>query len=294
MKPGLVIAAYGRQYLVENGNGIVSCSRRGKKNDVVVGDRVILDESGQAIDSIEPRTSLLYRSDAFREKRIAANLDQVVFVLAAFPSFSEELLNLCLIAAEDQNLDCLIVLNKADMAAETGAALALLRPYEALGYRLLPLSAKTDISPLIPLLSGKTSVLVGQSGMGKSTIVNALIPESKRATGEISVALDSGKHTTTHAMLFHLSPGSDIIDSPGLQEFGLHHVAPEKLAAAFPEFRPHLGHCRFRNCRHLDEPGCALSEAVEAGAISPARLSIYRKVAARLHLPKFRKGPSER
>ncbi len=291
---GLVVASFGRQYSVEIEGRTFSCPRRGKKTDVVVGDRVIVDAQCSVIESIEPRDSLLYRSDSFREKRIAANLTQVVFVLAAFPTFSEELLNLCLIAAEDQRLKILVVLNKADMTGETEAAKKILTPYEALGYKVLALSAKTDISPLLPHLQGERSVLVGQSGMGKSTIVNALIPESKRATGEISEALDSGRHTTTHAMLFHLGPDSDIVDSPGLQEFGLHHMDPERLALAFPEFRPHLGHCRFRNCRHLEEPGCALQAAMQEGKIGQARLVLYRKIAARLHLPKFRKGPSEK
>ncbi|MHB1299330.1 MAG: ribosome small subunit-dependent GTPase A [Burkholderiales bacterium] len=294
MKPlqGQVVAAYGRQYAVEIGGETFSCVRRGKKNDVVVGD--IVDVEAGVIESIAPRMSLLYRSDAYREKRIAANLTQIIVVLAGVPTFSEELLNCCLIAAEDQGLKSLILLNKTDMMEPTGAALRLLDLYSRLGYPVLALSAKQDATPLVSLLEGQTSVFVGQSGMGKSTLINALIPEALRETGEISSALDSGRHTTTHAKLFHLSENSHIVDSPGLQEFGLHHLGQERIAHAFVEFRPYLGHCRFRNCRHLEEPGCAVTSAFESGKIDKRRIEIYRRLAARFHLPKYRKGLSDR
>ena len=277
---------------MEIGGETFSCVRRGKKNDVVVGD--IVDVEAGVIESIAPRSSLLYRSDAYREKRIAANLTQVIVVLAGVPTFSEALLNCCLIAAEDQGLKSLILLNKADMMEPTREALDLLDLYSRLGYPVLALSAKQDATPLVSLLDGETSVFVGQSGMGKSTLINALIPEASRETGEISIALDSGRHTTTHARLFHLSENSHIVDSPGLQEFGLHHLGQERIAHAFVEFRPYLGHCRFRNCRHLEEPGCAVTSAFESGKIDKRRIEIYRRLAARFHLPKYRKGLSDR
>ena len=277
---------------MEIGGETFSCVRRGKKNDVVVGD--IVDVEAGVIESIAPRSSLLYRSEAYREKRIAANLTQVIVVLAGVPTFSEALLNCCLIAAEDQGLKSLILLNKADMMEPTREALDLLDLYSRLGYPVLALSAKQDATPLVSLLDGETSVFVGQSGMGKSTLINALIPEASRETGEISIALDSGRHTTTHARLFHLSENSHIVDSPGLQEFGLHHLGQERIAHAFVEFRPYLGHCRFRNCRHLEEPGCAVTSAFESGKIDKRRIEIYRRLAARFHLPKYRKGLSDR
>lgn len=289
---GQVVAAYGRQYAVEIEGETFSCVRRGKKNDVVVGD--IVDVAAGVIESIASRASLLYRSDAYREKRIAANLTQVIFVLAGVPTFSEELLNCCLIAAEDQGLKSLILLNKADMLEPTREALKSLDLYERLGYLVLVLSAKQDVTPLVSRLDGETSVFVGQSGMGKSTLINALIPEASRETGEISSALDSGRHTTTHVRLFHLSGNSHIVDSPGLQEFGLHHLGQERVAHAFVEFRPYLGHCRFRNCRHLEEPGCAVTSAFESGKIDKRRIEIYRRLAAKFHLPKYRKGLSDR
>lgn len=280
---GQVVAAFGRHFDVETADGaIVSCVTRGKKGGIACGDRLQIELTGPdqgVIKSIDPRTSLLFRSDQFKEKIIAANVSQIVVVIAASPAFYEDLINRCLIAAETAALKILIVLNKCDMEQETRAALAQLHLYRDLGYPLLTLSAKQDISPLRPYLNGETSVLVGQSGMGKSSIINALLPEAQAHTREISQALNSGKHTTTHARLYHLDRDSHIIDSPGLQEFGLAHVSEQDIAHAFVEFRPCLGHCRFSNCRHLVEPGCAVLEAVAAGKIDRRRLESYRKLA---------------
>ena len=255
---------------------------------MVVGDIVEVHEG--VIESVMPRTSLLYRSDAFREKRIASNVTQVVFVLAGVPTYSDELLNLCLTASQDQGLKFLILLNKADMEEATKAVMESLELYVKLGYPVLSISARQNVSPLLPFLEGETSVLVGQSGMGKSTLINSLVPEANRATAEISSKLDSGRHTTTHARLYHLSPISHIIDSPGLQEFGLNHLDLQGLVHAFVEFRPHLGHCRFRNCRHAGEPGCALQAALESGEISERRMAIYRKLASEFISRKSGKG----
>lgn len=281
---GQVVAAFGRHFEVETADGgIVACVTRGKKGGVACGDRLRIEMTGPAqgvIKSIEPRASLLFRSDEFREKIIAANVTQIIIVVAAQPSFYEDLVSRCLLAAEAAGLKALIILNKCDLEQETRAALAQLQLYRDLGYPLLTLSAKQDISPLRPYLQGETSVLVGQSGMGKSSIINALLPEVQAHTREISQALNSGKHTTTHARLYHLDGDSHIIDSPGLQEFGLAHVNAQDIAHAFVEFRPYLGgRCRFSNCRHLVEPGCALLEAAAAGKIDPRRLEIYRKLA---------------
>jgi len=280
---GQVVAAFGRHFEVETTDGgLVSCVTRGKKGGVACGDRLKVEMTGPAqgvIKSIEPRASLLFRSDEFREKIIAANVTQIIIVVAAQPSFYEDLVSRCLLAAEVAGLKVLIVLNKCDLEQETRAALAQLQLYRDLGYPLLPLSARQDISPLRPYLQGETSVLVGQSGMGKSSIINALLPDVRAHTREISQALNSGKHTTTHARLYHLDGDSHIIDSPGLQEFGLAHVSAQDIAHAFVEFRPYLGgRCRFSNCRHLVEPGCALLEAAAAGKIDPRRLEIYRKL----------------
>lgn len=278
---GRIVAAYGRRYLVELEDGTpLDCVTRGRRGALACGDRVSIARSapGQGvIETLAPRETLLYRSDRGRQKLIAANVTQIVVVVAPVPSFHEDLVNRCLAAAGHGNMSALIVLNKAELP---GAALALesLELYKRLGYRVLALSAKRDVAPLLDLLRGKVSVLVGQSGMGKSTIINALAPDAAVRVAELSAALDSGRHTTTHARLYHVDAVTDIIDSPGLQVFGLHHVDAAELAEAFVEFRPFLGRCRFRDCRHLAEPGCALSQACGSGSINERRLDSYREL----------------
>jgi len=281
--PGLVVAVHGRQYLVEVRDGErLSCFTRGKKSELACGDRVAILRTAEGqgvVEATDPRRSLLYRSDIHRQKLIAANADQMIVVLAAAPSFYEELVDRCLVAAEHQRIGALIVLNKFDLQASAAALERLLR-YRTLGYEVLPLTAREDVQPLRVHLTGRTSVLVGQSGMGKSTIVNALLPEARAAIGDISLALDSGRHTTTHARLYRLDPSSALIDSPGMQEFGLHHVSSEQLAHCFVEFRPWLGQCRFNDCRHMAEPDCAVQSAQLRGEIDERRLGVYRKLVA--------------
>lgn len=280
MLHGLIVAAHGKRYDVELDDGsVISCVTRGKKSELACGDRVEVKRTGPnegVVEQFLPRTSLLYRSNEYRKKLLAANVTQIVIVLAAKPSFYPELLDRCLVAAEAEGIQALIVLNKADQP-ESASVAEKLKSYEALGYRVQPLSAIQDISPLKKHLAAQTSVLVGQSGMGKSTIVNALLPEAQARTGDISTALDSGKHTTTAARLYHLENGL-LIDSPGLQEFGLAHLTSDQIEQAFIEFRPYLGKCRFNNCRHRSEPGCTVQSAVDAGAIAERRLTCYHEL----------------
>lgn len=283
---GLVTAAHGRHYAVELSDGrLLHCYPRGRKNVYACGDVVDIEPSGDKqgiIRTLHPRRSLLYRSDRYRQKIIAANVTQAVIVVAAKPAFNEDLLMRCLIACEQQHIKVLIALNKSDLVEETARTAIQLALYAELGYPVVPLSAQTDISPLRFAIEGHHNVMVGQSGMGKSTIVNALVPDARARTAEISSALDSGKHTTTSAHLYHVDAGTSIIDSPGLQTFGLLHLSHSELVSCFPEFTPFLGNCRFHDCRHTVEPGCAVIAAIEDKKIDARRWRAYCEFVAEL------------
>ena len=287
---GLVVAAYGKRYEVElnrielEAKQRISCVTRGKKTDLACGDLVnikLTDKAEGVVESSQPRKSLLYRSNAIKSKILASNVTQIVIVLATQPSFYEALLNRCLIAAEAAKIKPLIVLNKCDLNDATDAKNKL-KLYQNLGYEVVHLSAKQDITALRPYLANHQSVLVGQSGMGKSTIINALLPNQNVRTQIMSEALDSGKHTTTATHLYHLDSKSSLIDSPGLQEFGLNHLSQLDLELAFVEFRPYLGKCRFNNCSHSHEPDCAIIEAIAQHKISAIRHAIYQVISTEL------------
>ncbi|SMC22202.1 ribosome biogenesis GTPase [Andreprevotia lacus DSM 23236] len=276
-----IVASYGKAYILEFADGTRrAASTRGKKTDFACGDRVnatVLNHEQAVIEKVQERDTLLYRSDQWRQKLIAANVTQLVIVVATEPSFSDELISRALIAAEAGDIKPLICLNKCDLPGADKARTRLAY-YMQLGYPVLEVSALNDASPLRAALEGETSVLVGQSGMGKSTLTNALIPEANARVKEISVALDSGKHTTTNATLYKLDAQSELIDSPGLQSFGLAHVKSENLPYLMPDFRALIGQCRFANCRHRQEPDCALTSAVKAGQIPTERLALLHRL----------------
>jgi ribosome biogenesis GTPase len=276
---GRVIADFGREFLVElPDRRQIVCTRKGKRQDAACGDFVEVRLTGSAQGSIQrvgTRRNLLFRSDEWREKALAANVDQVVILLAPKPAFSEAFLNLSLVACEAARIPAVIALNKNDLP-EHPAALASLKRYQKIGYLVISMSAKGDISALLPHLEGSLTLLVGQSGMGKSKTVNALVMNEVARVGELTASLGSGAHTTTFSRMYRLDRDTAIIDTPGFQSFGLFHLTEDQIGEAMPEFRPFLGTCKFNDCAHLNEPGCAVIAAAAKGEVSAERLSFYQ------------------
>jgi ribosome biogenesis GTPase / thiamine phosphate phosphatase len=284
---GLVMATHGRHYAVrlESDGRLLQCYTRGKKSHLACGDHVHVEVTAEGqgiVTDLAPRSTLLYRSDVFKQKLIAANVTHVVIVVATEPSFSPELVSRCLAAAESQDLAATIVLNKTDLTSRLDEARTQIDVFRRAGYTVLELCARECIAPLESCLAGQRSILIGQSGMGKSTLINRLVPDADAATREISAALDSGKHTTTLSRVYFRDDGTQIIDSPGLQVLGLAHLTRQQVEHAFIEFRPYLGQCRFRDCRHRAEPDCALVDALGRKLIDPTRLRHLHTVFAEL------------
>jgi len=276
---GRVVADFGREFLVEFADRRqIACTRKGKRQDATCGDFVEVRLTGSAQGSIErvgTRRNLLFRSDQWREKMLAANVDQVVILVAPKPPLSEAFLNLSLVACEAARLPVVIALNKADLP-EHAAAQKALEPYVKLGYTVINMSAKFDVSPLLPHLENKLTLLVGQSGMGKSKTVNALVLSDVARVGDLTASRDSGAHTTTFSRFYRLDRDTAIIDTPGFQSFGLFHLTEDQIGEAMREFRPYLGTCKFNDCSHLNEPGCAVIDASKKGHITATRLSFYQ------------------
>jgi ribosome biogenesis GTPase len=279
---GQVVASFGRRSLVEVEPGVVlSCVVRGRRSGIACGDRVRVSRSSATegvIEEVEPRTCLLYRSDARREKAIAANVTQVVIVFAIAPSPNVELIDRCLVAGEHAGARLLLVLNKIDLADPESRVAEIAARYDALGYALVRLSREHGIEALRRQLHGHLSVLVGASGVGKSTLVNRLLPQAGARVGELSASREAGRHTTTRAQLYRIDAATALIDSPGMHAFGLNHLGAADIANAFVEFSPLLGACRFSNCRHDGEPDCALDTAARERRIPPERLASYRRI----------------
>ena len=276
---GLVVAAQRRHFTVAlDEGGELECLLKGRAMQVACGDRVEVaraDDRG-VIERIAPRATLVYRSDAFTEKLIAANATQVAAVLAPDVAVDLELVHRWMIAAEAERCRYVVIANKLDLPSFP-ALRERLAPVAALGYPVIECAATTSVAPLVPWLVGQRTVLIGQSGMGKSTLVNALSPALAARVGEVSTSLHAGRHTTSAAMLYRLEAlGADgwVVDSPGMKQFGLAHVTPDALEQAFVEMRPLLGHCRFRDCRHFREPGCAVRAAVDDGRVAAFRLDL--------------------
>ena len=303
-----MVAGFGRHVLVETTDGQrVICHPRGKKGQALVGDNVrwLPSEDEGTIEKIDERNNVFYRQDELRTKSFAANLDQILILIAAEPEFSESQLTRALIAAEAADITPIIALNKSDLTEPFGRAWAKLAPYRAMGYQMLPLAIKprADVADaaenaaqtddLMALLKDKKTLVLGPSGSGKSSLTNLLIPTAKVLTAEISQALNSGKHTTTSTTLYWVDAArtTALIDSPGFQEFGLHHIEPMQLAQLMPDFKAHAQNCKFYNCTHLHEPGCAVIAETRNGAgpinIGANRYRLYSELFAELSQTRY-------
>ena len=286
-RTGLVIVNYGKNLLLEDDEGnLYRCVTRRGLEQLVCGDSVEWMPTGEqdgVVESLHPRSTVMYKADGHnRQRPLAANIDQVVIEVATEPALDAFLIDKYTVAAELADAMPLIVINKADLLSDEDRRNigSLMQQYHHIGYTSLFTSAlmNTGIDEFRQQLAGKTSILVGQSGVGKSSLVKRLLPEQEITIGELSDASGLGRHTTTTTTLYHLPDDGNLIDSPGVRDFHLGAVDPDRLDHGFREFRPFLGQCKFNDCLHLSEPGCAVTAAVETGRISARRMESYRRL----------------
>ena len=266
------------------------CHQRANLESLVTGDvvswRELKDGAGVVVGRFK-RHSTLERPDPRGVlKPVAANIDRIMIVVAVEPAPFANLIDRYLVAAEATGITPALVINKTDLPADSTLAMLSAR-YQSLGYDILPASVRQQhgLDTLREALKGRTTVFVGQSGVGKSSLINMLLPDEEIRVGALSEDTRKGTHTTTTARLYHFPGGGDLIDSPGIREFGLSHLSEQQVTEGFVEFRPFLGRCRFRDCVHRDEPGCALRAAVDSGHIDLARFESYRRIIQSLSTP---------
>jgi len=292
---GTVISRYGQHADIEDDNGnILRCNIRRTINSLVCGDKirwrrakVAENELQGVIEAVQERASMLTRPDYYDGvKPIAANINQIIIVSAILPDFTPNIIDRYLVAAEDVEITPLILLNKVDLlAAGQNQQCAdevdqYMKLYQDIGYQFYQISNETQqgLAQLKDLLADKISIFVGQSGVGKSSLTNTLLPESNIDTKEVSQNSRLGQHTTTVARLYHFESGGELIDSPGIREFGLWHLEPDRVTWCFKEFRDYLGGCKFRDCKHLNDPGCIIRQAVDDGKIDRRRYDSYHRI----------------
>lgn len=290
----LVVASYGRHFLAQDDAGTIwQVYGKGKRREVAVGDEVLILPSGDKqawIEDIKTRRNLLYRSDALKSKMFAANLNGVLLMLAISPPYSPELLGRTLTACKHADVPLTILFNKMDILQGDADTLQAVEQelfdmtLDEVPTHYISVTEHPEQTEALlrPMLEGKRTLILGQSGMGKSTLINLLIPDALAATNEISMALNAGKHTTTHTQMHFGTNGLELIDSPGFQAFGLHHLSETDLLNAFEDIRSEGMKCRFANCQHKREPDCAVKKSLEDGTLSPARYSLYHLLKAEL------------
>ncbi|MCZ3384740.1 small ribosomal subunit biogenesis GTPase RsgA [Kosakonia sp. SOY2] len=307
---GVVISRFGMHADVESADGEVHrCNIRRTIRSLVTGDRVVWRPGKEAaegvsvkgiVEAVHERTSVLTRPDFYDGvKPIAANIDQIVVVSAILPVLSLNIIDRYLVACETLQVEPLIVLNKIDLLDDDSMRFVneQMDIYRGIGYKVLMVSSHTQdgLAPLVEALTDRISIFAGQSGVGKSSLLNALLDfqEDQILTNDVSDVSGLGQHTTTAARLYHFPHGGDVIDSPGVREFGLWHLEPEQITNGFVEFHDYLGHCKYRDCKHDTDPGCAIREAVEKGEIAESRFENYHRILESMSQVKTRKSFSE-